>query len=195
MTCLKRRGLIAAMVALMIGLPRLCPADQAVFASWTGTESYSEEDFVNGQIVDFREIVNPWSTFDVGYMPGVGAGMVTDYATIGGPDVIGGFGPQSGSLSWTNFLDSGDFEASHDSILPNGEIDPVNSYAVADISVSILGTGGNGAINFDSFTSRIVPEPVSIVQAMAGINAISIFMWMRGHRPQVSPPRTAVRLS
>jgi hypothetical protein len=51
MACLKRRGSIAAMAALLIGFPRLCSADQAVFGSWTGTESYSEEDFVNGRLL------------------------------------------------------------------------------------------------------------------------------------------------
>ena len=62
MTRLKRRRLIAAMAALLIGFPQLCSADQAVLGSWTGTQTYSEEDYVNRQIVDVREIVNPWST-------------------------------------------------------------------------------------------------------------------------------------
>ncbi len=94
MTRLKRRGLIEPMAALLIGFPRLCSADQAVFGSWTVTESYSEEDFVNGQFVGSREIVNPWSTLDMGYMPGVGAGIFMEYASVGGLGYTGASVPK-----------------------------------------------------------------------------------------------------
>jgi hypothetical protein len=182
-----------ALIALLscfsaIALRQSSNADQAVYGSWAGVESYTEEDFLNGQIVGYEAHTNYHSSLSFGYIPGLGAGIFLEYASISG-GFVGTIGPQDTDLTFMNGPNTGNFFASYDFILPNGEIDPINSSAVADISIIAIDGNGTGDIFFDSFYSGTVPEPASIVQAALAAMIIACFAWMRGarFRPQSRP--------
>ena len=180
MTKTRKLSLIAVLTFFSaISLPRSSCAQDSYFGTWSGVASFTDTEYLNGQISGVTTGSIP-AMFGFSYYPSVQISSISIYTdnftTIAS---LNGYDPQSldvggGVVSGTIYGEGafevgpsiGNFSVSYQSILPDGFIDTVGGSAVADITLLIgaLGTTGTGEVVFASFQSQTVPEPSSIVQ-------------------------------
>ncbi len=191
MTKTPKHALIAALTVLAVmSLPRPCSADQ-VYGTWTGAESYSIEYYLedgtvisqsSGSLYPATLSVEFDSNINVAPPQETAAGMgITGFYSIWG-GAVGGYGPQSAGMyiiddtSYPEGYAFGNFDATFQSILPDGSIDTTGGFAVADIDIQNY---SDGVYERAFISFQTVPEPSSLLLVLAGAATVLLLAPMR----------------
>ena len=148
-----------------------------IYGTYSGLESFYVEDIVGGNMVFYQAADNFPVIMNVTYdtVMGVIAVDINPQGGISegyGAEAAPAFDPQSASGTAGYPGDIMNYFLTYSSILPDGMIDTTNGTAAVDITLFTPFFAGNDQggqqINFYEFDAA-VPEPSSIVQALAGI--------------------------
>jgi hypothetical protein len=182
-----KRSVLVAFLLAWSATPTRASSMSVITGTWNGVESIQVFDYVFGQQVGQSEQSNIPATFSftAAFYGDPTTPGVLDLG-IGSTEMNGasrgltmGSGTISGSTQ-TGIIDNGgDFSATFQSIMPDGQIVVGDGIASAVIETNTGTTTGNGVVTWTHFTSVITPEPASIVQAASSILIIAICAWLR----------------
>ncbi len=167
-----------------------------VGGAYGGVESWQESFYQNGTLVG-QSSGSGSATFAFSYYSD---GWLDFFSTCpSAPGLFYGFEIGSGAIdmkygptsaSGSIIIDSqaatyGNFSATYESILPNGQIVVGDGGASANVygdAFDQYGDGDTYAMQFTGSGAPIVPEPASIVPAALAVLMLVTFAWIRGFR-------------